>query len=174
MMPKNNIWLKTFIHTWMRMKNRLLNGEAGLQLSINSTNEKELEIMFRGNSHKLKDIEKIMNGIIPNGRKITLNFPIANYEIDPYILLEHFNPENYLIKLTPMHKTNTCNENNIKTNGDYTKYEPYKKIEKSLKNVGYDVLVFIASKEEDLGRITCGNTILGGTEIKTKHKIIGG
>lgn len=37
MMPRNNVWLKTFIHTWMRIKNRLLGGNAGLQLSINST-----------------------------------------------------------------------------------------------------------------------------------------
>jgi hypothetical protein len=28
---------------------------------------------------------------------------------------------------------------------------------------GYDVLVFIASEYEDLGRITCGNAILSGT-----------
>ena len=172
MMPKNNIWLKTFIHTWMRMKNRLLRGEAGLQLSINSTNEKERDLMFNNNAHKLKDIERIMNGIIPNGRKITLNFPIADYEIDPQVLLEHFNPENYLIKLTPMHKTDACKTNWIETEGDYTKYEPYKKVEKSLKDVGYDVLVFIASEEEDLGRITCGNSILSGTKIETEHKVL--
>ena len=39
MMPKHNKWLKTFIHTWMRIKNRVYGGDAGLQLSINSTNE---------------------------------------------------------------------------------------------------------------------------------------
>ena len=32
-----------------------------------------------------------------------------------------------------------------------------------IKAVGYDVLVFIASEYEDLGRITCGNAILSGT-----------
>jgi len=160
MMPKNNIWLKTFIHTWMRMKNRLLKGEAGLQLSINSTNEKEREYAFNNNAHKLKDIAKIMDGIIPNGRKITLNFAVANYEIDPEILIEYFDPDDYIIKLTPMHKTSTAIENNIKTKGDYTTHYPYDNYEKNLKEAGYDVLVFIASKEEDLGRITCGNAIL--------------
>jgi len=172
MMPKNNIWLKTFIHTWMRMKNRLLKGEAGLQLSINSTNEKEREYAFNNNAHKLKDIAKIMDGIIPNGRKITLNFAVANYEIDPEILIEYFDPDDYIIKLTPMHKTSTAIENNIKTKGDYTTHYPYDNYEKNLKEAGYDVLVFIASKEEDLGRITCGNAILTGLMPDCNYTII--
>lgn len=163
MMPKHNEWLKTFIHTWMRMKNRLFKGEAGLQLSINSTNEKEREYMFNNNALSLKQISKIMEGIIPNGRKITLNFAVANYEINPQVLLEYFDPDNYIIKLTPMHKTERAMKNNIKTKGDYTTYYSYQKHEKELVNAGYDVIVFIASKEEDEGLITCGNAILSGS-----------
>jgi 23S rRNA (adenine2503-C2)-methyltransferase len=163
MMPRKNEWLKTFIHTWMRMKNRLLNGEAGLQISINSTDENERRAMFNNNVHSLHDIAKIMDGIIPNGRKITLNFALAGYEIDAKVLLKYFNPQDYVIKLTPMHKTNEAIKNNIKTMGDYTTYHPYKEDEERLKKAGYDVLVFIASEYEDLGRITCGNAILSGT-----------
>jgi len=164
MMPKNNEWLKTFIHTWMRMKNRLLNGEAGLQLSINSTNEQERSAMFNNNSLTLFEIYKIMEGIVPKGRKITLNFAIADYEIDPDILLKYFDPDDYLIKLTPMHKTKRALAKDIITKGDYTTYHPYEEYELALKKAGYDVLVFIASEYEDLGRITCGNAILAGTE----------
>jgi 23S rRNA (adenine2503-C2)-methyltransferase len=163
MMPKNNEWLKTFIHTWMRMKNRLLQGEAGLQLSINSTNETERESMFGGNASSLEQIAKIMDGIIPSGRKITLNFAIAGYIIDPKVLLKYFNPDDYIVKLTPMHKTTSALKNGIETNGDYTAFYPYKQYEDSLKRAGYDVLVFIASKEEDESLITCGNAILSGS-----------
>jgi len=172
MMPKRNEWLKTFIHTWMRMKNKLLQGEAGLQLSINSTNEKERNWMFNNNTHSLKNIAKIMEGIIPNGRKITLNFAIAEYEINPDVLLEYFDPNNYIIKLTPMHKTIKCGENFIKTKGDYTQFYPYEQHEYQLKKAGYDVLVFIASEYEDLGRITCGNAILSGSMPECPHKEI--
>lgn len=169
-MPRKNIWLKTFIHTWMRMKNRLLRGEAGLQISINSTNEKERKEMTNGNAFSLEEIAKIMEGIIPNGRKITLNFAIADYEINAQKLLKYFDPDDYIIKLTPMHKTITALNNNIKTQGDYTTYYPYKQHEKNLKEVGYDVLVFIASEYEDLGRITCGNAILSGTLPECPYK----
>lgn len=163
MMPRHNKSLKSFIGQWMDIKNDMLNGEAGLQISINSTNEKERDVMFNGNAHSLQGIAKIMEWMIPVGRKITLNFALAGYEINPHTLREYFNPDHYIIKLTPMHKTIEAINNGIKTNGDYTSYEPYKETEEILKDAGYDVLVFIASEYEDLGRITCGNAILSGT-----------
>jgi 23S rRNA (adenine2503-C2)-methyltransferase len=174
MMPQKNEWLKTFIHTWMRIKNRLLGGNAGLQLSINSTNEQERNKMFNGNALSLENIAKTMEGIVPNGRKITLNFAIADYEIDPGVLLKYFDPDDYIIKLTPMHKTAAAVFKAIKTKGDYTTMCPYKDIEKSLEFAGYDVLVFIASEYEDMGRITCGNAILSGTKPECPHSLIEG
>ena len=163
MMPKKNEWLKTFVHTWMRIKNRLYLGNAGLQLSINSTSEKERRYLFSQNACDLWQIAQIMDGIIPSGRKITLNFAVADYEIDPDVLLRYFDPDFYLVKLTPMHKTHTAEANGIATDGDYTTMYPYQEYEAALKSAGYDVLVFIASEYEDLGRITCGNAILSGS-----------
>lgn len=160
MMPKHNEWLKTFIHTWMRIKNRVYHGNAGLQISVNSTSEIERNIMFNGNAASLFDIYEIMRGIVPVGRKITLNFALAGYEIDEDILLRYFNPENYMIKITPMHVTKSCLKNNLITDGGYSEYTPYTETEEKLKRAGYDVLVFIPSKEEDESRITCGNAIL--------------
>lgn len=172
MMPKNNVWLKTFIHTWMRIKNRVFLGEAGLQLSINSTNEQERKEMFSGNAHTLLDIYKIMDGIVPTGRKITLNFALAGYEIDEKILLQYFNPDDYLIKITPMHMTASCQANSIVTKDGYQQYYPYKDVEDRLKGVGYDVIVFIPSVEEDEGLITCGNAVLSGSKPRCQYKEI--
>ena len=163
MMPKRNEWLKTFIHSWMRIKNRLYQGNAGLQISINSTSEEERKYLFNDNSISLLEIAKIMDDVIPSGRKITLNFAVSDYEIDPEVLLRYFDPDNYCVKLTPMHKTNSAVGNGIETIGDYTSYHPYEEYESGLKAAGYDVLVFIASDEEDMGRITCGNAILSGS-----------
>lgn len=163
MMPKNNHNLSYFIHEWMWFKNAIMDGDAGLQLSINSTNEKEREEMFNGNACSLEDIAKIVKDLDVLGRKITLNFAVAGYEIDPYILLKYFDPDKFICKLTPMHKTFSCNSWGIETCGDYTTYHPYTEYEETLKKAGYDVLVFIASRAEDEGRITCGNALLSGT-----------
>lgn len=108
MMPRRNQWLKTFIHAWMRIKNRLYDGEAGLQLSINSTDERERRLMFCDNACSLHEIHDILDGIIPVGRKITLNFAVAHWTINPQTLLEWFDPDRFVIKLTPVHKTSSA------------------------------------------------------------------
>jgi 23S rRNA (adenine2503-C2)-methyltransferase len=171
MMPRHNEWLKTFIHTWMRLKNRVYRGNAGLQISINSTDDLERAQQFNRNACSLPEIADIMRGIVPVGRKITLNFAVAGYTVNPSVLLRYFPPEWYIIKLTPMHKTKTALEKGIQTSGDYTEPEPYIKLEEQFKDAGYDVLVFIASRDEDEGRITCGNAILSGT-LPHKYTVI--
>jgi len=164
MMPRHNGNLNEFLSAWIDIKNYAFRGQAGLQFSINSTNDDERAKMFSKNSLSLKDISDIGRNLdFPVGRKITLNFAVADYEIDAVKLRELFDPKKFIVKLTPMHKTNACNESGVVTQGDYTTFHPYAKHEAALKAMGFDVLVFIASDEEDLGRITCGNAILSGT-----------
>lgn len=164
MLPKENRFLNEYLKEWMKIKNKDFCGDAGLQFSINSTSDEERDDMFSGNSLSLAEISEIGKMLeMPRGRKITLNFAVADYEVDAGKLRELFSPDKFVVKLTPMHKTHTALENGIKTDGDYTTMYPYQHIEESLKRVGFDVLVFIASEYEDLGRITCGNAILSGT-----------
>lgn len=173
MLPKNNRLLFEYLNAWAEIKNKHFKGDAGLQLSINSTSDSERDIMFNNNSMCLNDISKISKFWgKPNGRKYTLNFAIADYEIDAKKLRELFDPDWFIVKLTPMHKTKEAIENDIKTSGDYTTITPYKDIEESLKAEGFDVLVFIASEYEDMGRITCGNAILSGSMPECEYTII--
>ena len=154
----------------MDYKNYLLDGEAGLQLSINSTNEVHRNKMFGNSQASFEDIANIMDGMIPKGRKITLNFALGDWEIAPEVLLKYFDPAHYLCKLTPLHKTRAVNNKNMMPNGDWTEYTPYAQTETSLKNAGYDVIVFIASKEEDESKITCGNLILSEKQTNMKRR----
>lgn len=164
MMPKNNALLVPYLNDWMEIKNYDFRGDAGLQLSINSTSNEERNLMFNNNALSIEEISKIGKDLdFPKGRKITLNFAVAEYEINAEKLRDLFDPSKFIVKLTPMHKTLTATEHNIKTKGDYTSFYPYKQIENDLKVKGFDVLVFIASEYEDLGRITCGNAILSGS-----------
>lgn len=165
MMPRYNRHLSSFITQWVGIKNFLYDGDAGLQLSINSTSEIERHKMFSGNSCSLYEIAECMNNMRPLGRKFTLNFAVADWEIDPLKLLRWFHPRDYIIKLTPMHKTRAAEDNGIETSGLYTEYYPYAEHEKNLRSAGYDVLVFIASDEEDSSRITCGNALLADREV---------
>jgi len=173
MMPKHNPDLYEFLNKWMRIKSHMYHGNAGLQLSINSTCQDERRKMFNGNEMSLIKIVALMNRCErPKGRKITLNFAVAGYEIDAKWLAALFDPEYYICKLTPMHKTIRAEKNNIRTGGDFTDYYPYRKHEEELKAEGFDVLVFLASEAEDLGRITCGNALLSGTMPAIDYEVV--
>ena len=166
MFPKNNKLLIPMIIEFANLKNELFNGEAGIQFSINSTDDLQREEMFGGSSLNLKEISEIGKMLpTPKGRKYTINIALADeYVIDAYKLKTLFLIDRFMVKITPLHKTTACEENNIKTTKGYVEYTPYKPTEDALKSVGYDVLVFIPSYDEDIGRITCGNVILSGSE----------
>jgi 23S rRNA (adenine2503-C2)-methyltransferase len=144
---------------WMIIKNDILDGEAGLQVSVNTTDQ-HIRWDTMPKALPLYSIAHIFKNLEVKGRKIALNFALTDAPIDENALVRHFSPERFLCKITPMHMTNACIENSLITKGGYDHYYPYKDTEERLKSVGYDVIVFIPSKEEDDSRITCGNAIL--------------
>lgn len=159
---------ESVIQNWCVIKNNRYNGQAGLQLSINSTSDEQRTEMFGGKSLSLEEITKIAAKLPePIGRKYCLNFAYStDFEIDAQRLATLFDTEKFMCKITPIHNCNACVENNIKTEDGYYSYLPYKKPEEALKAVGFDVLVFIPSQDEEDSCITCGNAVLGGSEIK--------
>lgn len=149
------------------IKNNVYNGEAGLQLSINSTDQKQRDMLFRGLSMRLEDISKVCQMLpMPKGRKYTLNFPVTDKTIlSPKKLSRLFDKEKFIVKITPIHETNEANANGISTPEGYYKYDVYRQFEQPLLDEGWQVIVFIPSKEEDEDRITCGNALLSCKEI---------
>jgi 23S rRNA (adenine2503-C2)-methyltransferase len=173
MMPKRNDDLLSYLIDWCDIKNDLYDGNAGLQLSINSTNDIERDKMFSGSSMSLDEVSSYCDCLpMPVGRKYTLNFAVAGYEIDAGRLLDRFDPDMFIVKLTPMHKTKRASDSGIATDGDYTTIYPYKRYKEALEAAGYDVIVFIASKEEDESMITCGNAVLSGRDPLTSAKSV--
>ena len=164
MMPKSlGVWnLEPILKAFCDIKNNAYNGEAGLQLSINSTDEKQRKELFRGRSMSLEDIASIARNLPkPKGRKYTLNFPVTDKTIlDPKELNRLFDKDKFIVKITPIHETNEANANGINTPKGYYKYDVYRQFEQPLIEEGWDVIVFIPSKEEDEDRITCGNALL--------------
>lgn len=144
------------------IKNNDYNGEAGLQLSINSTDERQRQALFRGYSMRLQDIAYIADNLpTPKGRKYTLNFPVTQDTIlDPVRLNDLFDKDKFIVKITPIHETKEANANGLKTPEGYYKYDVYRQFEQPLLEAGWDVIVFIPSKAEDEDRITCGNALL--------------
>lgn len=167
----SNVDLKWILIEWCyEIKNGLYNGCAGLQLSINSTNEQQRQEMFNNRVVTLEELSEICKMLpYPIGRKYCLNFAYATgYETDGEKLAKLFDPDKFMVKITPIHNNVSCKENNIETIDGYHSYAPYRDAEKSFKDAGFDVLVFIPSMDEEDSLITCGNALLSGSTIKNE------
>lgn len=162
MLPKENPRLENFLKEWCEIKNNLYKGEAGLQFSINSTNDTQRATQFNNRSHSLIEISKIAEKLpAPVGRKYTLNFAVtADTELDPARLSNLFDKDHFIVKITPIHQTKNAVENGFDVGDTYTDYNVYRDFEQPLVEAGWDVIVFVPSKEEDSDRITCGNALI--------------
>lgn len=162
MLPKSNKRLEEFLLRWCEIKNNEYNGEAGLQLSINSTNDAQRNNQFENMSLSLEEISFLTTKLpLPRGRKYTLNFAITKDTIlDAKELSRLFDKEKFIVKITPIHKTNSALNNGFNVTTSYDDYDVYRDFERPLLKEGWDVIVFIPSKEEDSDRITCGNALI--------------
>lgn len=160
MMPKSNKNLEKFLHDWVDT-GFIYGGEDGfgLQFSINTLDEEERNKMFRNKSLSLQEISDIIKLLpMPKKRKYTLNFAVTskcNLDID--LMNKYFNKDKCIVKITPIHETVEAVNEGYEIVKDFDVYE---KFEQPLVKDGWDVIVFVPSKEEDADRITCGNSLI--------------
>ncbi len=154
--------LINFLQQWCRIKNEAYEGNAGLQFSINSTDDAQRNAQFNGKSLNLQKIAAIASDLpMPIGRKYTLNFAVTKDTIlDADVLTSLFDPKKFIVKLTPIHETSNAMQNGYDVGESYNSYSVYESFEKPLLEKGWDVIVFVPSKEEDADRITCGNALI--------------
>ena len=166
MLPKGNRFLKDFLDDWCFIKNQIYHGEAGLQFSINSTDNQQRDKQFQNRSQSLEIISRIADALpMPIGRKYTLNFAVTEDTIlNAKDLSVLFDKEKFIVKITPIHKTNSAIKNGFNVTTSYTDFDVYRKFEQPLLENGWDVIVFVPSEEEDSDRITCGNALIAKGE----------
>lgn len=171
MLPKSNRNLEEFLLEWCDIKNNYYNGEAGLQFSINSTDDNQRNFSFNNRSLSLEEISLLAHKLPkPVGRKYTLNFPVTKDTIlDVKRLNELFDKNNFIVKITPIHETHSAIENGYNVTTSYEDYDVYRKFEQPLVDDGWDVIVFVPSKEEDSDRITCGNALIASEKRLIKE-----
>lgn len=162
MLPTYNSKLELFVQNWCEIKNDVYGGEAGLQLSINSTDDVQRAIQFGGKSLSLGRISDLADTLpTPVGRKYTLNFAVtAETVLEEKALSRLFDKDKFIVKITPIHKTSAAVKNGFDVTTEYTDYDVYRQFEAPLVAAGWDVIVFVPSAEEDSDRITCGNALI--------------
>lgn len=160
MMPKSNKNLYDFLHKWVETGFEY-GGEDGfgLQFSINTLDEKQRDEMFRNKSLSLQEISDIIKKLpMPKKRKYTLNFAVTSKcNLDVDLMNKYFDKDKCIVKITPIHETVEAVSEGYEI---VTDFDVYEKFEQPLVKNGWDVIVFVPSKEEDADRITCGNSLI--------------
>lgn len=136
-------------------------GNFQLQFSLHSTNQEYRDKLIPVKKWSFSDIARYGDRFYqPGDRKITLNFVLTNTTpIDPNILLNHFDPATYLIKLTPLNPTYRSQEHELETAIDPYNESTDSSITNALKKAGYEVILSIGEPEENLIGSNCGQYI---------------
>ncbi len=93
----------------------------------------------------------------PGDRKVTLNFALTDgLAVDERILLQHFSPEIFLIKITPLNPTYRASEHGLSSAFDPTQAHGLHPLVERLEKVGYQVLISIGELEENRIGSNCG------------------
>ena len=148
-----------FFQSLTDLKNSLYPENFQLQFSIHSTDEKQRDYLMPIKKWGFQQIADYGNNFYNEGnRKITLNFALGRDSIiKPEILTRYFDPDIFLIKITPVNPTYNALANNIKSDfgSQLAGYEIIDKLEEK----GYQVILSIGELEENKIGSNCGQFI---------------
>jgi 23S rRNA (adenine2503-C2)-methyltransferase len=151
-----------FLERLMGIKhNRFSGGHFQFQFSIHTTDEALRDQIIPVKKWSFEQMKAYGDRFFtPGDRKITLNFALAqDMPVEPQILLDHFDPEKFLIKITPLNPTYQAMENNLSSYIDPNVSDNGYEIVDALKKAGYQVIVSIGEVEENLIGSNCGQYI---------------
>lgn len=159
-----------FFEKLLEIKKKSYRCRFQLQFSIHTTDEKLRDWLIpveKWPFEKIADYGKAFYD--ENGRKITLNFALADgMPLDPNVLLKFFSPDVFLVKVTPVNPTYRANKNGLSSTLLTSKQQT--EIFKALRSLGYDVILSIGELEENFIGSNCGQYV---TTHKREQEIKG-
>ena len=158
-----------FFRKLLKIKKEKYQKSFQLQFSIHTTDEKLRDWIIPVKKWGLDKIAKYGKDFYDKGgRKITLNFAVTDkIKIDRNVLLRHFSPDMFIIKITPVNPTHRAKENNV--------YSPFNKesltkTTAKLRDVGYEVILSVGELEENYIGSNCGQYITAHKEAREETK----
>jgi 23S rRNA (adenine2503-C2)-methyltransferase len=166
-------------------QSKFLTRKFQFQYSIHTTNEFYRKKLIPVKTWSFKDMmlfgDKFLN---KNDNKIALNFAAMNeHSIEPGIIFNYFDPEKYIIKITPLNPTYKAVKNNLTSFIENENDFEVKKLKDEFNQLGYEVILSIGeNRENDLGS-NCGQYVqahltnplelqLGYNHIKKTEKYV--
>ena len=136
-------------------------GHFQFQFSLHTTEEKLRNQIIPVKKWSFEQMAEYGERFYSEGdRKITLNFALAEgMPVDSDVLLKHFSPDKFLIKVTPLNPTYRAIENQLSSYIDPRQSKDSYGIVMNLQDAGYQVIVSIGELEENRIGSNCGQYI---------------
>lgn len=159
-----------FFESLLEIKKAHYDSTFQLQFSIHTTSQEQRDRWMPVRKWSFRQMAEYGERFFSmGGKKITLNFALSEESIvDEKVLLDHFSPEKFLLKLTPVNPTYKAIANQIRTaitagNGEGAI------ISQRLSAAGYDVITSIGELEENQIGSNCGQYVQ--TYLKSCEKL---
>ncbi len=134
------------------------NGNFQLQFSLHTTNMSQREKITKYPRWTWDQISDFGKRWKSNGdRKVTINFALIDgFEVDPDKVCELFDPESFIIKLTPLNPTVRSKEAGLDSRIDPDDLSQGESLAKELHERGFDTILSIGEfRENEIGS-NCG------------------
>ena len=149
-----------FFERLLEIKKRYYAERFQLQFSIHTTDAEKRDWLIPVKKWSFERIADYSNEFFDSGgKKIALNFALVEgMPVDVDVLLRHFDPKRFLIKITPVNPTYRAKENGITSHIHPDSEDD--EIISTLRNSGYEVILSIGElTENDIGS-NCGQHIM--------------
>ena len=160
-----------FFKELLRIKNeKFSGGKFQLQFSIHTTDIKKRDELIPVKKWSFNEIAAYGDKFFREGeRKITLSFAPSNeYIIDPNKITAIFDPQKFIIKLTPLNTTSSTVKNNLTSLISPLNTEGIEGLASEFRNNGYEVIISIGSYEELKIGSTCGQNLVTNLQNEMK------
>ncbi len=150
---------KAFIGRLKRVKDEHYpGGRFQLQFSIHSTDPEARNRLCPIRTLSFEEMASLGAGFRePGDKRVTLNFClIEGIPIDPEVVRRHFDPEHFLIKLTPLNPTDRASAAGLRTLIDKGNERPARSYIDAFREQGFEVLLSIGEYEENQIGSNCG------------------
>lgn len=151
---------ESFLDELIELKDGLYKDHFQFQFSIHSTDLEQRKWLIPVKTWSFSKMAEFGEKFhLGNSQKVTLNFAVAeNSKIDPKKLSDHFNPNSFIIKITPVNPTYIATVNNY--NAKTRKAQAYDKLVSKFKEAGYEIIVSIGDLQENEIGSNCGQHVM--------------
>lgn len=145
-------------------------GRIQLQFSIHTSDQKirrELIPISTWDFDRLAEYGKSFCRPEEGDRKITLNFAtMEGVPIEPSVIRNHFDPDLFLIKLTPLNPTLRSSERRMRSVLDHDVPQTGREMIDAFSEEGFDVILSMGEAEENRIGSNCGQYVQRALNLK--------